>query len=492
MRGLTFKKVPTLNKAKPKRIKWSYVAQTFLVAAVLMLLLIQWTSLNAKANQSLSGGSGNSHSKSLNHFDQGVDTTKRQTLTTDTRTNTTLAKATALVTGIPESFPKWLRDYIQWHAQQRKEQLTPQNWNATHNNRYLIMTCRRGSLACGGLSDRLQHIPAMVQMAAKTNRLLLIYWDAPAPLEEFLVPRRVENSNNNSKGLESPMGLDWRVPEWMVPLLFPTTSDDDNSATKGCTFIQRVRTIAEEDSKKTKQPTICTRSTMHRHGQNVYDEWQLPGEPSFVEIYHDLWRFLFAPSPPIADILDKEMERMHLQPGNYVMTHVRALYAVADRNDNFIQNLTRNALQCARQLVPHVQQQQKSSLSSSPINTPIFFASDSSLAVQTALEYGNGTVVSTSNTKPMLHLDRANSTNPEDYYNIFVDLLLLGNSRCATFNIGGFGKWGALISYPLFGAIPGGKKKKEMAKNDNKEEIEESSPCWVLHHKRDCFNEKVA
>jgi hypothetical protein len=223
---------------------------------------------------------------------------------------------------------------------------------------------------------------------------------------------------------------------------------------------------------------------MHRHGQGLYDDWRQEGESSFIDIYHDIWRFVFAPSPPIADILKKEMDRMQLEPGNYVMAHVRALYAVHSREDNFVQDMTRNAVQCALTLIPRLQ----SSLTQKELpEISVSFASDSALAVETALEYGNGTVVSAtkSDDKPPLHLDRANSTDPRDYYNIFVDLLLLGNSRCATFNIGGFGRWGALIAYPL----TYDHSRTQIGNMDNDNDFE--ATCWIEHHRHDCLKETL-
>jgi hypothetical protein len=129
---------------------------------------------------------------------------------------------------------------------------------------------------------------------------------------------------------------------------------------------------------------------------------------------------------------------------------------------------------------------------------PIFFASDSSLAVQIALEYGkekNAMIVSrprdaattseNSNQNP-LHLEKSSAKhsaaatttirrrarrrkdaveevssssslqqqepptpkNPAAaYYDTFVDLYLLAGSRCMTYNIGGFGHWASLLSF---------------------------------------------
>lgn len=438
-----------------KRKRWAWAVQLFFAVPGSLFFLMQWLTLNSRTVSRTSEASIADKQEVLSTIE------RRQKDLSDVLPKSSNVEE---ISSIPESFPKWLQDYIFWHAS-RKQQMSPNNWDA-NGNLYLVMTCLRDSYACGGLSDRLQHIPTIVHMAARTNRVLLIYWEAPAALEEFLLPRPT-----SIPGL--PVGLDWRAPDWMIPLLFHSSKSNN----RGCTFVQKIRSIAEENPKAINNPALCTRSTMHRHGQGLYDEWRQGDEPTFLEIYHDIWRFLFAPSPPIAAVLKEQMERMHLEPGKYVMTHVRALYGVHSRDETFIRDMTQNAVQCGLQLVSQLQAKTSA--------VRIFFASDSSVAARTALEYGNGTVVSATSpdAKPPLHLDRANSTDPSDYYNIFVDLLLLGNSRCATFNIGGFGRWGALIAYPFYEHTIINKAKE--FKSDNGVH----SPCWIEHHKHDCTNE---
>jgi hypothetical protein len=99
---------------------------------------------------------------------------------------------------------------------------------------------------------------------------------------------------------------------------------------------------------------------------------------------------------------------------------------------------SRNALNCASQL--HA-------------GGPFLFVSDHPNAPQLALEYGQEkgiTVVTRSHQTHPLHLDTVGdweSKRPSDFYDTFVDLLLMGMSKCVTFNKGGFGQWGLLIGY---------------------------------------------
>lgn len=47
-----------------------------------------------------------------------------------------------------------------------------------------------------------QPLPFFLYVASKLQRILLIWWEKPAPLEEFLLP--------------PPDGLDWRVPSYIL------------------------------------------------------------------------------------------------------------------------------------------------------------------------------------------------------------------------------------------------------------------------------------
>ena len=128
---------------------------------------------------------------------------------------------------------------------------------------------------------------------------------------------------------------------------------------------------------------------------------------------------------------------MKLTPGHYASAHLRALYAIDERDERQIRRWTANALNCASQLRPGM---------------PIFFASDSDKAAAYAKTYGldnSGRVEThTPIPNPPLHLDRCRDWQKHpisDFYDTFVDLYLLALGGCVTFNKGGYGHWGLLI-----------------------------------------------
>ena len=141
-------------------------------------------------------------------------------------------------------------------------------------------------------------------------------------------------------------------------------------------------------------------------------------------------------SVPIRQLIQKEMDRMGLIPGQYAAAHLRALYGrITSRENSQTIEWTRNAINCASSLFP---------------GKPIYFASDHTYAIQAALEYGTEMSLKSSssskikivarqqnptNDLPPLHLDNAQNITirqPEEFYDTWVDLYLMGMSRCVT------------------------------------------------------------
>lgn len=98
--------------------------------------------------------------------------------------------------------PDWVHTYAKFHAQQRQQYFNDMRANGTSNVRFLISRCLTND-KCGGASDRLQEIPYSIMLANQTNRVLLVKWEKPAALENYLVVPRG--------------GIDWTIPEDMFP-----------------------------------------------------------------------------------------------------------------------------------------------------------------------------------------------------------------------------------------------------------------------------------
>jgi hypothetical protein len=336
--------------------------------------------------------------------------------------------------------PQWMKDYVQWHYQVRS-QLNESNWD---QHRYLVLRCLETDHVCGGASDRLQSIPTLLRLASMSNRLFFIYWNRPAALEHFLVPPTVTSGNSSVVYY----GLDWRVPSFLL---------DERANNQTLLDLKNRKVLAMHPERAlfnrlANYRVVGARLQEGDGNAQLYDSFVVPGiEPDFDTVYHDTWRLMFTPSAPVEALIEDTMAQLDLQPNNYTAVHVRSLYVRDHSNNDFI---THNAVNCATNLRSD--------------DSPIYVASDSPAVVAKAVEYGQSVprssqqhrrrrVVGRLNSTTPLHIDRgadfrSKSTDwqnrpPSDFYDVFVDLYLLGLSSCVARNVGGYGKWGRRLSF---------------------------------------------
>lgn len=335
---------------------------------------------------------------------------------------------------LSDYIPPWMKEYFRWHRVERAK-LSPESFDEdspTYNEgpKLLVMQCLKGmDDRCGGTADRLKPFLFILREAYESKRLLLIHWTLPARLEEFLLP--------------PPNGIDWRAPPWLSELLH------DKSLLPG-RKIFKLRAMKGARTDQTSR-LFRTRLQSATGGAEYYNEElatvanttglvvNTEKEATFEEVYHDVWRVFFTPSPTVRASVDSYMEQWNLVPGQYAAAHLRALYGrVSDRPEAQAREWTRNALNCASKLRP---------------GGPFLFASDHSFSIQAALEYGeemHAKVVARPHDSEPLHLDNAENIGerlPHEFYDVFIDLYLMGMSRCLTYNRGGFGQWALLIGY---------------------------------------------
>lgn len=207
---------------------------------------------------------------------------------------------------------------------------------------------------------------------------------------------------------------------------------------EAATLVDDVREAASS-----KANVLRTKYQSYDGGQGWYNENLKANETEFNEVFHDVWTVFFTPAPPVATVIKREMVESGLAPGEYASAHLRALYALEFRAAGQTKAWARNAVNCASKLRP---------------GKPIFFASDSKVASDFSLIYGEkmgGIVVThTNNPDPPLHLDKAedffnttivNRRPSSDYYDTFIDLYLMALGGCVYISKGGFGHWALLI-----------------------------------------------
>mmetsp|Transcript_1824 Transcript_1824/g.2096 ORF Transcript_1824/g.2096 Transcript_1824/m.2096 type:complete len:649 (-) Transcript_1824:46-1992(-) len=323
--------------------------------------------------------------------------------------------------------PEWMKDYFRWHRYKRSTwDLKNKNWN---KERWIIMQCLldQDKKKCGGTADRLKPIPSLLKKAYDTKRILLIRWTRPSLLEEFLVP---------PEG-----GFDWRVP----PIIADVMSDDSNG--KRLVNNHTISQYAEGGMSLIRTRWQTTIPSFVYDGEifgftdesNTILNVTETSEPNFDTVFSHIWKIFFTPSPLVAIKIQSKLDEMYLQPNHYVASHLRALYGVEQRSEELIKRFTENALACATQIRP---------------NVPIFFTSDSSRAVDHALQLSKQTVgspphnirvvTSIPNPNPPWHLDSFLGPT-EKFYDTFIDLYIMALAGCVTFSNGGYGHWGLLI-----------------------------------------------
>ena len=303
---------------------------------------------------------------------------------------------------------------------------------------------------CGGTADRLGTVPYALAIANQTQRILLIHWTYPTSLEEFLLP---------------PLGgMDWRVPTWLLDS-FDTISNgsNNNQLAKYATTEEKIVKFAST----TTIPLVRMKYQSHDHGSGYYNTNARlnVNEPTFEQVFHDTWRILFTPTTPVSTLIEQNMENLNLYPGKYISVHIRALYNVEERDEAHVNYWSQNGIRCATSKFGDAD-----SSSSQDGALPILFVSDSTDATKAALEYASeqnlNHVVARAHDQQPLHLEKDREASQQDgndglgrgsavsrrrdaseFYDAFVDIYMLGMSRCTVYNMGGYGLWGSMIGY---------------------------------------------
>ena len=309
--------------------------------------------------------------------------------------------------------PEWIHNYLQWHNDTRRI-LNESNFL---DYKFLVSRCYYNDAQCGGLTDRLRALPFLIQVAAMTGRLLLIHWERPYDLSEFL----------------EPAVIDWRLPPFL-------------SVPRHSFIFTRVSDVPYIN--KSPETVVSMRFQAYKQAEKFFDRYKVNShDANMTETLAPLWKLFFRPAPPVQQKIDSFYQRYNLTVSNYVATHLRTLYAddKTAEETNLVE-IVRNALACTSQFTDFSE------------STPIFVASDSREASEMAKKLSPHQVAADEYSGPRMHLDRgvrflerprAEITNEhpiEAYYSTFVDFYLLMGARCIAFDHGGYGRLALLLS----------------------------------------------
>jgi len=259
-------------------------------------------------------------------------------------------------------------------------------------------------------------------LANQTNRVLLVRWEKPAPLENFLVP---------------PVdGIDWTVQGDMYDYL----------EAEGDWHLRR-----DEKNERLKIVSVVRRDVaapMFRAYEN-----NVVGH----KIYHEIFRLFFAPSKALAKRVETTMKTFDLVPSLYSSVHLRVKYPVVGINEKSftfkkhkskITQWATNAVNCAAELHP---------------NSTIYVSSDNNDTVGYLLEdshFAKHFIDATKHKKHPLvvklvardysneneHVAFSTSKEADGFMSVFEDLMIMGMGKCVAHGRGGYGRLGAALS----------------------------------------------
>jgi hypothetical protein len=388
-----------------------------------------------------------------------------------------------------EELPEWIRRYFQWHNQMRRLFPGEKLFRDPHAPKLLIRTCLG---ICGGLNDRLGQLPWDLYVANQTDRVLLIHWHRPVPMDHFLHPSVVDWSVGSIvPGFGPPLrgartySRDEMRPARAYPDLFegyPADRPDANFwDTQLDDALQRAITGEFRHHKVLRFNLLghIAEDQLESRLIDLGETDRLHWTPSFGIIF----RAFFRPSRGVQDELTSLYRSLGMAPGQYSAVHCRVRHpkahppnaVVSGKNakynadksglpwmgetKSFAIATATHAILCAETLLEAKDE-------------PIYLLSDSADLVRymsvelpnasspshvqaqnddpvadQALEVVRRTrVVSAVGPNDVAHIDKNKGRDPHEYYSTFVDFYVAVQARCVTFGVGFYALFAAKVS----------------------------------------------
>lgn len=257
---------------------------------------------------------------------------------------------------------------------------------------------------CLGVGDRFRLIGFMLRVAAAFQRVLLIDWQSPMPIENFFVPKQIDwRLNEFERSRVGPLHVDL----WLGHLQSPPPA------------VRYLRVV----------------------GNAPYESF-FPGSRNFTTSYSTVWNFLFQPAASLRRAA-REQSAMTFGPNRYIGLHIRMgdrapgtafdPNSVPRRDTRLTHRDAINIIQCVKVYHAH---------------KPIFLATDNA-ALKAAVKYRTSSGLTDVQENPAFRPASVFSDvfvqgctdcmiNPvfqhvfpnQSVSDIFVELLLLAKSNC--------------------------------------------------------------
>ena len=389
-------------------------------------------------------------------------------------------------------FPEWIQNYVSWHEQMRRDFPGMKLFEDPKAPKLLVRTCLG---LCGGLHDRLGQLPWDLYLANQTNRVLLLAWQRPQSLEEFLVP------HGNDNPLTSI--LDWSIPKEALfgfadirrvrddyTELFQGYSEDRPEEDFWKMHIDEA--LERANTGKFQNVQVLRHRILGHLGEDYLERrlvalGETPQNVSQIHtgaLFGNIFWLFFKASPAIDQEFRAISQHLALRPQQYSAVHCRVrhpkatlsgVYVVgknpkypADKTGlpwegatrQFALDVATRALSCAMNITPdplyflsdsndlvrHVafELNDENHFLTTIANTNSSNTIDPSL--QYVVQHSHGGVVSRDVSEENAHIDRQKGRPASAYYGTFLDLLVAVHARCVIFGIGYYASFAAKIS----------------------------------------------
>ena len=373
------------------------------------------------------------------------------------------------------------------------------------NNKFIVLTCyvhsnsfsqNMGLEDCGGLTDRLLLLPLQLWMAHKSGRRLLIKYYKPWPLEEFLVPPPTTG------------GFEWRLPEGYLMDEWYQYGNRTRDQYKADRFHHWEMTFMRESHAQ--ERVLFMNSNLLAIPMLKDNRMDTIIGASSEALWPAMFRRMFQPSPQTAQAIHavtaQAQQQQPLLPGSYGAMHIRARWPDKRfkfaykhqkwwRADKFggaidmtdpqtfqsIALLADHAVTCAARIMPDDNTARQVYVASDASEVITYLKNDSPLwadnkdansipeiSFQPAGNHTNNTVyskydydvpawqVDAQKAKSIHIIARADyqiepphfdrNRWPSPSFALFVDLWIMAHAKCHSQGVGGFGRFGSVLS----------------------------------------------
>lgn len=383
--------------------------------------------------------------------------------------------------------PLWMKEYLSWHVEMREQFPGDELMHHPDAPNLLVRVCFK---FCGGLNDRLGQLPWDIYLAARTKRILLIYWARPTPLEDYLHPNIMNFTFPDRRWF--PTNGTSRVPDHYYHYVCQKAhnifhgfeSDRPSAEFFTSHFDQAVNhSLADDDNRKTLRFELVGHIGEHFLKTHIQNTFQSDIDVTEAPVFGKLFHLFFKPSPQLDQALT-EIRQKHptqLIPGQYSAAHCRVRHPFSGKNGARVKAINPKFTADHVGLAWHDNDEGRhqaltdavqafSCLSHHHNTQPVYFFSDSSDLVKFVssgqnLTHNNETyqpkndeerkvqhqlnqfsIVSRDDSDENVHIDKQVGLNVSAYYGTFLDLYLAIDAKCIVYGIGKFAYFASKIS----------------------------------------------